>query len=181
MGLLEKMGLIEKIPDAVVYDNIEDSYEETYDEETVSVNYNEDCKIDDLIEDVYVQNNLHDKSHSIFKVEELMNSLPKEMVTETKKKSVLSILNNFNLTSDEVFADGEQRKKILASVLDKINTESKLAIEDMQSQIENYKKSIAELEAEINNKNENTRQSNETINIESNRIQELMNFIGGIE
>ena len=38
MGFLEKMGLIEKIPDAVVYDNIEDSYEETYDEETVSVN-----------------------------------------------------------------------------------------------------------------------------------------------
>lgn len=181
MSLLEKMGLIEKIPEEINYDEVTENYNEDSVELDVSAEYSENCDIADFVEDVYIQNDLHDKSHSIFKVEELMNSLPKEMVTDTKKKSVLSILNNFGLTADEVFVDGEKRLKTLSAVLEKLNADNELAVKDMQKQIEEHKKAIADLESQISVETENTRKSNEVINTEIERIKGLIEFIGGAE
>ena len=97
MGFLQKFKLIEEIPN-------EQDYPSTYEgntlveDKSIDVEYNSESGANAVVEDTYAQNNLHDTTRSIFKVEELMNSLPKEMVTETKKLSVLSILNSFNLT-----------------------------------------------------------------------------------
>lgn len=177
MGILQKLGIVEEIPN-------EQDFLSTYEEispieETINVEYNAESGASAVVEDTYVQNGLHDMTRSIFKVEELMNSLPKEMVTETKKSSVLAILNSFNLTATEVVADGENRITILNSVKEKINAEAENDITDKQNQIEEYKKAIAVLEGEISNKQIDTKVSNETIAIELNRIEELIKFIGG--
>lgn len=178
MGLLEKMKLIEKIPEATDYNANDTSYD-TYDEEPVSVEYSEGCAADTLVEDVYVQNDMHDKAHSIFKVEELTNSLPKEMVTETKRTSVLSILDSFGLTTEEVVTDGENRVKILDSVKTQLNIDSENLIADKRSEIEEHKKAIAILEADISANVDNTKRSNEAIETEIKRITGLVEFMGG--
>ena len=133
-----------------------------------------------MIDDIYTQNNLYDKSQSIFKVEELINSLPKEMVTETKRASVLSILGSFGLTVTEVVDDGEKRIEVLDSVKDKINTESSNSISEKEEKIEEFKKAIADLEAEISNEMSNVKVSNEAISTEKSRIKELVKFVGGV-
>ena len=51
----------------------------------------------------------------------------------------------------------------------------------MQKQIEEHKKAIADLESQISVETENTRKSNEVINIEIERIKGLIEFIGGAE
>ena len=104
MGLLKKL-FVEEIPNETESYDVEAT---TYEEPEVEVEL-DDVNTDTLIEDIYVQNELYDKTKSIFKVEELINSLPKEMVTETKKTSVLAILGSFGLTVTDVIIDGDNR------------------------------------------------------------------------
>lgn len=179
MGLLKTIGkaFIEEVPTTEEYTDIVANYpiaEEVVDAELDSVNTST------LIDDIYVQNDLADRSQSIFKVEELIESLPKEMVNETKRASVLAILGSFNLTATGVCDDGEKRVKILDSVNKKIKLEGERAIEDKELQIEELKKSIATLSAEIVSEQEKMKSSNEIITKEIERIDNLVEFIGGV-
>lgn len=177
MSLLKTISkaLVEEVP-------TEDSETEistySFEEESVEVEL-DSVNTDTLIEDIYTQNDLYDKSQSIFKVEELINSLPKEMVTDTKRSSVLSILGSFGLTSTEVTEDGEKRIDVLNGVKEKINSESENEISANEAKIEELKKTIADLEMGIANKQNETKVSNETISTEISRINELVKFIGG--
>ena len=180
MELLEKMRWIEKVPEATDYD-VDDSFYNECNEEPVTAEYSEGCSADTLIEDVYTQNNVFDKTHSIFKIEELMNSLPKEMLMETKRASVLAILDSFGLTANEVLDDGENRIKILDSVKNQLNIDSENLIANKQSETEEHKKAIAILETDISKNIDNTKQSNEVIETEIKRITMLIDFMGGVK
>lgn len=179
MGLLKTIGraFVEEVPT----DNYEDFTEaETFnDDEAVEA---ELASVDTntLIEDIYTQNDLFDKSRSIFKVEELIASLPKEMTTETKRASVLAILSSFNLTALEVSEDGEKRVQVLNAIKEQINTDCKNTVANKEAQIEELKKSIEMLTIEIANEQEKMKVSDETISNEVNKIGSLVKFIGGI-
>lgn len=176
MGLLTKLGLVEEVPS----NNYDEAVEEySYVEETVEAELDE-VNTDTLIDDIYAQNNLADKSHSIFKVEELISSLPKEMATETKRNSVLAILGSFNLTATDVVSDGEERIKILKSINEQVNSDSKMSVADKEAQIEELKKAIEVLTVEIANEQEKARISNETISAEVVKIESLVKFTGGV-
>lgn len=174
MGFLEKLKLVETVqPEEVMAYSMEDYADPEVDLENVNT--------DTLIDDIYVQNNLHDKSKSIFKVEELINSLPKEMVTETKKMSVLSALGVFGLTATEMVEDGKKREDVLGGVISKVVQEGIEEMTSKESEIEEHKKEIARLEKEILNRQNELKISEETINEEKVRIEELIKFIGGAE
>ena len=178
MGFLKSIGkaFVEEVP--VENENyVEESFD-SFEKENVEVEL-DSVNTDTLIDDIYTQNDLYDKSQSIFKVEELINSLPKEMVTDTKRASVLSILGSFGLTATEVSEDGEKRIEVLGSVKDKINTESSDLLAEKEGQIEEFKKAIANLESEISNEMGKVKVSNEAISTEIGRIKELVKFVGG--
>lgn len=177
MGFLKSIGkaFVEEVP---IENNETEIGTYSFEEESVEVEL-ESVNTDTLIDDIYAQNDLYDKSQSIFKVEELINSLPKEMVTETKRSSVLSILGSFGLTATEVTEDGDKRIEVLSGVKEKINSESENEIEDNETKIEELKKTIANLEMEIASKQNETKVSNETISTEISRIKELVKFVGG--
>lgn len=176
MGLLTKLGLVEEVPTNNYYDAVE---EYGYVEETVEAEL-ESVNTETLIDDIYTQNNLADKSHSIFKVEELISSLPKEMATETKRNSVLAILGSFNLTATDVVTDGEERVKILTSIKEQVDSDSKMTVVEKEAQIEELKKSIEALTVEIANEQEKARISNETISAEVAKVESLVKFVGGV-
>lgn len=177
MGFLKSIGkaFVEEVP--TENNEVEDDFQ-SYEEENVEVEL-DSVNTDTLIDDIYTQNDLYDKSQSIFKVEELINSLPKEMVTETKRASVLSILGSFGLTATEVVNDGEKRIEVLGGVKEKINTESRDSISEKEEKIEEFKKAIANLESEIANEQNEVKISNEAISTEIGRIKELVKFVGG--
>ena len=177
MGLFEKLGLVEEVP-SNDYDEIIEDY--NYEEEEVVEAELDEVNTDTLIDDIYAQNNLADKSRSIFKVEELISSLPNEMTTETKRNSVLAILGTFNLTATDVVTDGEERVKILTSIKEQVDSESKMVVADKERQIEDLKKSIEALTVEIANEQEKARVSNETISSEVTKIESLVKFAGGV-
>ena len=78
---------VERVPE----EKLDEECNYDVEDETIPVEL-DSVNTDSLIEDVYTQNELLDKSKSIFKVEDLINSLPKEMVTETKRTSLLTEL-----------------------------------------------------------------------------------------
>lgn len=166
---------VEKVPEEENYDagtdySVEDS--------TVPVELDE-VHTDTLIDDIYAQNELSDRSKSIFKIEELINSLPKEMVTETKRGSVLATLGVFGLTVTDVTLDGEQRVDVLNSVLAKILDDGNANVADKETEIENHKKEIARLEKEISEQQSEMKISENNINTEVGRISGLIKFIEG--
>lgn len=177
MGFLEKMGLVEAIPD----ENeafAEESTPEYSATEVVEVSC-DNVSTENLIADVYAQNNLHDMSESIFKVEEVMNTLPNEMVTETKRSTVLTILNSFGLTATEATEDGERRVAVLNGVRDVMNANASELTSEKSAAIEEHKKAIAELEKEISDLNSEAKHANEAISAEIDRVSKLINFVGG--
>ncbi len=177
MSLLKKL-FMEEIPQEEEYC---ESDVDTYEPSTVSDVELEEVNTDTLIEDIYLQNELFDRKKSIFKVEELINSLPKEMVTETKKASVLAILGSFGLTTTDVGLDGENRVGVLNGVLSKIISDGKGEIGDNEIEIETHKKAIADLEKKISEKQNEMKVSETNINAEVARISELIKFIGEVE
>lgn len=132
-----------------------------------------------LIEDIYNQNDLADKTQSIFKIEELINSLPKEMATETKRNSVLATLGVFGLTAADVEADGEKRVDVLSSILAKIICDADGVIAEKSNAIEEHKMEIERLEKEIADQKAEIKVSDESINSEIDRIKNLINFTTG--
>ena len=178
MGFLQKIGkaLIEEVPtenEVMSMDMEAITIEDVIDVELESVDTNT------LINDIYTQNDLFDMSRSIFKVEELITSLPKEMTTSTKRASVLAILGSFNLTATEIVEDGENRLGILDRVKTKVDTDSKIALTDKEAQIEELKKNIETLAVEIINEQERMKKSDEIILSEIERINALIQFVGG--
>lgn len=134
---------------------------------------------ENLISDIYNQNDLSDLSKSIFKVEELINSLPKEMPNETKKATVLSILSSFGLTVDEVIADGEDRTLIIKSALSSITDENNDVIDSNNASIEQKKLEIQDLEKDNSERAIVIKNAEDKVESELKRIDDLIKFIGG--
>lgn len=174
MGFLKGL-FVEEIPNEEEMYEVESSYVE---EENVEVEL-DSVNTDTLITDIYAQNELFDKTKSIFKVEELINSLPKEMVTETKKSSVLATLGVFGLTVTDVTLDGESRIDVLSGVLTKILGEGNDTVMSKEAEIEEHKKEIARLEKEISDQKTEMKVSEDTINTEISRITSLVKFVEG--
>lgn len=176
MGLLKNL-FVEEVPNEEEYDvgEVESYATETVDATLQSVN------TETLISDIYAQNDLCDMGRSIFKVEDMINSLPKEMVTETKKTSILTILTSFGLSATDVGLDGENRMEVLSSVLSNIMNDGNTEIFAKQTEIENHKKEIERLEKEISDKQSEMKVSENIISNEVSRISGLVKFIGGAE
>lgn len=178
MGFLKNL-LVEEVPEDTE-DYSVDTTDYSVDEEAVNV---ESVNVDTLIEDIYIQNGLSEKTKSIFKVEELINSLPKEMVTETKKATVVAILGSFGLTVDGVCTDGIERIEKLRSVASQIVAENEAAIAEKQNESEELKRRIAALDEEINDLRNETVMANQGIINEVDKITELIKFVdnGGVQ
>ena len=170
MGILKNL-FVEEVPD-----EMSDLPDVDTDFDTTETN----AELDSVIDDIYSQNNLADRTQSIFKVEELIKSFPKEMTTETKRNSVLATLGVFGLTVTDVEADGEKRVDVLSDILSKIICDSEAVVTEKENAIEEHKMEIERLEKEIADQRAETKTSDETITAEIDRIKNLINFtVGG--
>lgn len=176
MGLLNKIGkaLVEQVPDE---NDLIMEYN-SYDDIVEDVNVNLDVK-ENVVEDIYASNNLSDTSKSIFKVEEAMNSLPKNMVTEAKKTSVVAILSMLGLSDTVVVLDGEKRIDTLTAAKAQMNTATDNEIFAMETTIEEFKQKIADLESNIAMAKEEMKTVNSDIETEVEKIKSLIDFISG--
>lgn len=176
MGLFEKLGLVETLNEGMGDFYQSEEAEEFV--EPISVNIPEENN-ETLVLDIYHENEMGDMSQSIFKVDELINSLPKEMPTASKLASVKSILSNFGIGSDTVLKDAEKREEILNAALSGIVDKMQKEILDKDQEIESYKERISALEKEIAQLNAVMDNSKHLIECELERVERLREFIQG--
>ena len=176
MSLLKKLGLIEDNPDYYVDKalDLSDDYNESEVEANVDGVTNEN-----LVSDIYNVNSLSDLSKSIFKVEELIDSLPKEMATDTKRTSVLAILSSFGLTVDEVVEDANTRINLLNAAMNEIVDKNTIEINESNATIENLKKQIEDLQKIISDLLVENKTCKDKVEQEVNRIENLIKFVKG--
>lgn len=195
MGLLEKLGLVEEQKEPQESSQIVNtSYKESnelynsfdielndrdFETETDANSYtvNTGNTDSDCIKEIYSASGKSDLSRSIFKVGELMDSLPNTLPTAVKKESVLSIIKSFNLSVDALTSDADSRVAMLSSGLQDIDEQLTSKIKGSEAEIENLKIKIAELEAQV--KVDSDKLSDNTIEIQSEikKIKDLVTFI----
>lgn len=171
MGLLEKMGLVER----TVEEEIE--YEEDFIEDLPEVN-TDGISQNNLIADIYTANGLADSTSSIFKVEEIKKKLP-SMAAETVKETVIGTLSVFGLTVEELMEDAKERVNTLLSAEVQINNENVDIINAKKKEIEDAKRIIEQCEAIVAEHEKIIETSADTIDAEVKRISELNVFLGG--
>lgn len=133
-----------------------------------------------FVSDVYERNSLSDISKSIFKVEELSNTLPGEMPNDVKRQTVLGIMTTVGLSAEQVINDGMTRIQALeeskSSITHNLNTE----IQEDEDTMESLKVQISELQKDISMKQSQIISIRDTADKEVDRIKGLIGFLGTI-
>lgn len=178
MGVFEKLGLVEKVDDK------EGAFEvyghPTFSGDDFDVNVDATAISENVVEDIYTQNNLSDKSNSIFTVSALINTLPAEMTTEKKKVTVHNILNVSGKSVEALLLDASNRIEILNAAKDKIISEKSIEIETAKNDIEDLKKAIEAATIVIQNAEKTIETTENAINNEVKAIDALVDFCNGM-
>ena len=163
---------VEKEP-IVEYTSEIEEIESTLDVDTSNLDKNA------VVPGIYQKNGLDNMTQSIFKAEEIINSLPKEMPNGTKRTTVLSILSSFGLSEDVLIKDAYNRTTYLTAAFNEIKEDNEKVITENEVQIEAKKIEISELEKNNAELHEIIRKAGDEITSESDRINGLIKFITG--
>lgn len=178
MGVFEKLGLVEKVNTSK--DTFEVYGQPTFSGDNFDVNVNTADISENVVEDIYAQNNLSDKSDSIFTVSALIDTLPAEMTTEKKKVTVHNILKVSGKSVEALLLDASNRIEILNAAKDKIISEKSTEVETAKNDIEDLKKAIEAATIVIQKAEKTIENTEDAINSEVKAINALTDFCNGM-
>lgn len=174
MGLLEKMGLVEREStiDAANYPVfVEPETEvEAHVESTV-----------DVVDTIYCQNDLSNRADSIYTIKALIDTLPSEMTTAKKQATVSGILQVSGKSVAALLADAENRKCVLAAASTKIIQERHDEIATANADIEELKHAIEAATIKIKEAEDIISATSQSVTDELKAIDALVDFCNGME
>lgn len=175
MNLLEKLKLVEPINNN---EEVLVEHEEQSPVVTAEFSANAGTSSADIIDAIYNATDMADKSNSIYRVKDLMNTIPAETPEKTSKVIVLNLLDTLDLSVDGVKADSEARLNALNGAMNATLEDNKAKqnelvahIESLRVQIETDKQNIQEL---VRDADSLTR----AVELEKEEIMAVLNFIG---
>lgn len=176
-SFFEKMGLVEKVENDTrkPYSPpvIEDD-EEELPPPPVKVN---GIDIDHLVEDAYRENGMEDVSRSIYKVGEILKTLPKTIPVDTKRATVVAILSTFGLTVEDMSRDAESRLALIKQTCNQMcNTEADES-KRLEHEIEELYKSAEIKKQQMQKHDEALQKITGTAQAELAGISDLLDFI----
>lgn len=133
-----------------------------------------------VVEEIYEQNNLADKSDSIYTVKALIDTLPAEMTTAKKQTTVAGILMVSGKRVDNLLNDAQNRVNILNIARDEIVVEKTTEIEEANRAIEALKEAIEAATIEIKEASEIIAATNKSVDDEIGAIDDLVKFCEGM-
>ena len=175
MSWLEKIGLVERdeaaIPQAV-------------DVEMPELPVEVDAEIEsttNIVDEIYAQNELADKSTSIYTVQALIATLPAEMTTAKKQATVAGILAVSGKTISALLEDAEKRLEVLSAAQNKIVAERTAEIETANADIETLKGAIEAANIKIKEGEDIIAATKKSVEDEATVISDLVEFCNGME
>lgn len=179
MGLFEKMGLFERVSEETTAPTT--TAEEAVKTEEIKPEVNAEIKSAvNIVDEIYAQNDLSDKSNSIFTVQALINTLPEEMSTATKQSTVSGILAVSGKSVEHLVDDALKRTSALNAACDKINNDRTLEIQNIKADIEELKKAIECANIKIKEAEDIISATNESVHDEVKIINDLIEFCKGM-
>lgn len=131
---------------------------------------------ENIVEEIYIQNNLTDGSTSIFTVQKLIQTLPEEMATATQQTTVAGILEVSGIQICDLIRNASTRTDVLRAAESQIVAERTAEIEEAKADIEMLKKTIEAANVKIKKAEDIIAAAQTSINKEVKVISELMNF-----
>lgn len=173
MGWLEKMGLVER----------EESVAPVVTEVALEPEVEVDAEINstaNVVDEIYMQNNLSDKSNSIYTVQALIATLPAEMTTAKKQSTVSGILMVSGKSVADLLNDAQDRIDTLCAARDKIVGDRTNEIVVANSDIEELKRAIEAATIKIKEAEDIIDATKKSVNDEIDVIDELVKFCEGM-
>lgn len=180
MKLLEKLGILETNNNQENLSNIDISALKKDIETFAPINLIEtDIDTSELVstDDIYMAADLTNMSKSIFKVDEIKKVLPSSMTEETKKQSVIGMMQVSGITVEEVVNDANLRTDALLATLEESSCETSNIIADGEARIAQYQEEIKALKESIEQRKKLQEEQNKIINSELEKINSIKEFI----
>lgn len=177
-GFLERIGLVEVATDVNDVEPVDDTPEDSMEITSVEP---VDVPNEDIltVDSIYAENGMEGFAGTVYKVDEMIQTMPQEMPTATKKVTILGMMNVVGITADEVKADAANRTALLNTVVPEkirqLNDElssNNSQIEALKQDIENLQKRNKEILAAMD-------ANQELLQKETDKISDIVNFIGG--
>ena len=118
-----------------------------------------------------------DVNSTIYKVEEIIRSLPSTLPMAALRESVLNILESFHVNAQVVAQDAELRMNALRTTLREEDERLSQSISDLSDEIENAKETISRCEESIASKESMKDSASRIINGELTLIKSLLSVI----
>ena len=173
MSFLEKWGLIER-------EDVDVPAPVRVSEPPVVETNVEITSTENVIDEIYAQNDLSNKDNSIYAVQSFIDTLPSEMTTAKKQSSVYGILKVTGKPVESLMMDANNRMCILSDAKSKIFAEKNAIIEAAKNDIEELKKAIEAANIVINNAEAIKESTAKAVNDEIEAIEELVKFCEGM-
>lgn len=176
MGLFEKLGLVEAttsepgIGCAYVSDPAPNMEVEA-----------EISSVANVVDEIYAQNNLGDKSNSIFTVQALIDTLPAEMTTPKKQATVFGILAVSGKSLSDLLADANERVSVLNVAQESIVRGRTDEINIAKADIEQLKQAIEAANIKIKEAEDIIEATKMSVSHELGEISALVEFCNGME
>lgn len=178
MGFFERLGLVER---EGANDLAEMVATEVSHDEHVNIDVNADINSTvNVIDEIYEQNGLADKSDSIYTVQALIDTLPEEMTTAKKQTTVSGILMVSGKSVEHLLNDAQNRVNTLSVARDEIVNEKTTEIEEANRDIEALKEAIEAATIKIKEASEIIDATNKAVDNEVNAIDGLVKFCEGM-
>lgn len=174
MGFFEKLGLVEREADPVV-----PVMPEVVAEPEIEVNA-EINSATNVVEDIYAQNGLADRSNSIYTVQALIDTLPDEMTTAKKQSTVSGILMVSGKSVADLLNDAQNRIDVLCAARDEVVNDRNNEITAASNDIEALKQAIEVATIKIKEAEEIIAATKELVNSEIGAIDNLIKFCEGM-
>lgn len=175
MGWLEKMGLVETdggSPTSEIPEILPEIAEDV------------DANIDstaNIAENIFAQNDLSDKSNSIYTVQALINTLPPEMTTAKKQATVAGILSVSGKSLGDLVEDANRRLEVLDAAQSKIVDERTTEIQAANADIETLKGAIEAATIRIKESEDIIDATKKSVEDAKTEIESLIEFCKGME
>lgn len=173
MSLFVKLGLIEEESNETANEPIADVVET----EKVDANIN---SIENVVANVYAQNDLADASNSIYAVSKLMDTLPKEMTTKNMQQTIAGILAVTEKNVPDLIQDAYRRIEVLKAACANVVAERTSEIDGANADIEKLKQAIEAAQKVIKNAEDIREATKQQIATEIEEIEKLIKFSEGM-
>ena len=136
---------------------------------------------DNIVDEIFSQNDMSAKDNSIYIVQKLIETLPPEMTTSKKQGTVAGILTVSGKSVENLVADAKLRVETLRAACNKVVAECSTENDIANADIEDLKKAIEAATIKIKENEELMDATKKAVGDEISRIDSLVEFCNGME